>query len=247
MYDDEFYDEHSEFDQQVDELKASLMNSVKDEFKAEMDRLRAENAELQEFKQEKQRIEREIANMKRQSEGDKQEAIKQAKMSRLSELLGGFGVEMWTPEYYYIDSRKCDRCDENRRVHYKTPLGRDSYESCTCHSRISIYQPAKNTLHRLSTRSQWKEIQNVWHYYQIKTDGDYDSVEWKADGCAKNLFVPGVTTFEEVEKNQFSRVYFENYDDCKNYCVWKMEKDAGIFPHESVAIESNIPAAKPKS
>lgn len=38
MYEyDDFYDEPSEFEQQVDEFKQSLMNAVKDEFKTEME------------------------------------------------------------------------------------------------------------------------------------------------------------------------------------------------------------------
>lgn len=49
-YDNDFYNEPSEFEEQIDQLKESLMNAVRDEHKAEVERLRKENAELQEVK-----------------------------------------------------------------------------------------------------------------------------------------------------------------------------------------------------
>lgn len=227
-YIDDFYNEPSEFEIQVEEFKQSLIESVKKEYKQEMERLRKENADLAEFKRQKENVDREISELKRQREIDKQEAIRQAKHERLFELMGGFEVEMWTPEYYYEESRKCDRCNDQRLIHYKTPLGKETYESCSCSNRIEVYSPAKNILRKISTRNDWGKVENTWLYYQIKNDCDYDSAEYRSDSSAKNLFKPGVTTFEEVD-NQYSPVYFENYDDCYQFCMWKMQKDAGIL------------------
>lgn len=50
---DDFYDEPSEFQIQIAEFKQSLMESVKQEFLDEMERLKTENRELQTFKREK--------------------------------------------------------------------------------------------------------------------------------------------------------------------------------------------------
>ncbi len=49
-YEEDFYEEPSEFDNAMDEFKASLMKSVKEEYVSEMERLRAENLELQSVK-----------------------------------------------------------------------------------------------------------------------------------------------------------------------------------------------------
>ncbi|MCP1306426.1 hypothetical protein [Paenibacillus tyrfis] len=229
-YDEEFYCEPNEFEEQIEEFKESLLKSVKDEYLAEMERLRKENAELQEFKKQKRNFEREIASLKHQSETDKEEAYRQAKRARLSELMGGFEVEMWTPEYYCVESRKCEQCDENRKIHFKTPLGRDVTETCTCYEKITVYHPAKNILRKISTRQDWGTIKNTWLYYSLKNDGDYDSAEYRTDNAAQNLYIPGVTAFEDVEKSYYRRFYFENFDDCYQFCVWKMEKEAGILP-----------------
>lgn len=229
MYEDDFYYEPSEFEMQLDDFKQSLMQSVKNEFKSELERLRKENAELRDFKQQKRNIEREIETLKRKAEQDKEEAFRQAKRARLSELMGGFEVEMWTPEYYYMESRKCNLCDDKRQIHYRTPLGRNAVETCTCAGRIAVYHPAKNILHKISTRRDWGTIKNAWLYYSLASDGDYDSAENRSSDAAKNLFVQGVTTFEEVESNHYRRFYFENFEDCHRFCTWKMEKDAGFL------------------
>ena len=54
-YDDEFYTELSEFDKQIEEMKASLASSVQKEFLGEMDALRLENESLREFRDKKKR------------------------------------------------------------------------------------------------------------------------------------------------------------------------------------------------
>lgn len=49
MYDD-YYDELSEFDMQVEEFKDSLKKAVKEEYQEKMKQLEAENARLQNIK-----------------------------------------------------------------------------------------------------------------------------------------------------------------------------------------------------
>ena len=58
MYDD-FYNEPSEFEEQIEEFKQSLMDSVKEEFTDEMELLRKENKRLQDIKFRMREIEAE--------------------------------------------------------------------------------------------------------------------------------------------------------------------------------------------
>ena len=53
-YDDDFYNEPSEFDMLVGEFKESLMKSVKESYVKEMEQLKKENEELKEFRKERQ-------------------------------------------------------------------------------------------------------------------------------------------------------------------------------------------------
>ena len=50
-YPDDFYNEPSEFDMQVEEFKESLAKSIKSDFLEEMERLKAENRKLQGIKE----------------------------------------------------------------------------------------------------------------------------------------------------------------------------------------------------
>ena len=48
---DDFYENYSEFDMQIDEFKSSLMKSVKQEFLDRMAKLEAQNLELEDIKE----------------------------------------------------------------------------------------------------------------------------------------------------------------------------------------------------
>ena len=53
---DDYWREPSEFEQQVEEFKDALRNSVKDEIKEKIASLEKELAELKEFKKDKNKI-----------------------------------------------------------------------------------------------------------------------------------------------------------------------------------------------
>ena len=76
---DDFYSEPIDFEMQVDEFKSSLMASVKDEYKAEMARLRKENAELKPVKERMREIEFERTREKDDLERAKFDAFREAK------------------------------------------------------------------------------------------------------------------------------------------------------------------------
>lgn len=67
-YDYEFYNELSEFDEQIKEFKAALVSSIKEEFLDEMERLRKENESLREFRDKKEEYEREFIEIKTEYE-----------------------------------------------------------------------------------------------------------------------------------------------------------------------------------
>ena len=58
MYYDDFYNEPSEFEQQIYEFKQALVKAVKEEYQEELETLRKENAELADFKSKKDELER---------------------------------------------------------------------------------------------------------------------------------------------------------------------------------------------
>ena len=89
MY-DEFYDEPSEFDIQIEEWKDTLRECVKKEYKEEMERLRKENAELLDIKKNWQEKIRELETEKFKLKVATIDAENKAKKARLRELLDAF-------------------------------------------------------------------------------------------------------------------------------------------------------------
>lgn len=217
-YDEDFYYEPSEFEQQVDELKETLMNSVKDEFKEEMERLKKENAELQEVKLNMKKIEQDYADKKRKLDWERQDLKVTVRRERINELMKDLQVELYTVASRGKEQPKCDKCDENRRIPYTTPLGRETYEQCECNSRIHVYEPIPILLTSFSIDSGKG---NAW--YQVKDQGNYEYLSYYEDSInGKDL----ITTEEQFEGIGYSyKSLFKDKEIAQKYCDYKNKQD----------------------
>ncbi|PEW66989.1 hypothetical protein CN448_18845 [Bacillus cereus] len=213
-YDEEFYHEPSEFEQQVDELKEALMNSVKDEFKAKMDQLKKENAELQVIKTNFEEIKRDYENKKRQLDWDRQDLERTVRRERVSELMKDLQVELYTVASKGRRNPKCNKCDDNRRIPYTTPLGNETYESCDCSRTIHLYEPVPIALYSFSIRNGEG---NAWY----KLDGDKrdEYLSYYGDSInGKEL----ITSEEQFESIGYSyKTLFKDKEIAQKYCDYK--------------------------
>lgn len=142
MYDD-FYDDSPEIEVLTEEFKRSLLKSVKEEFLNEMDRLKKENAELKEFKIKKAEYDSQLEKYKKIKKLELEQLRQVAEKKRLMDILkDNFMTTAYYPQYtwkYKYD--KCDKCDEHRNIHFKSPLGRALIEPCSCTKRVNYYKP----------------------------------------------------------------------------------------------------------
>ena len=110
----------------------AIKNSVRDDIKQEMERLRKENAELQQYKQERQEVE----NIKKWYESRLQtevEAYKgELRSAKIKELFGDYIVIGWGVKQKITLPPKRDKCGEGRYIHFKSPSGKDLREPCQC-------------------------------------------------------------------------------------------------------------------
>ncbi|MEB4785009.1 hypothetical protein P5G60_25095 [Paenibacillus jamilae] len=220
MYDyDDFYDEPSEFDQKMEELKESLMDSVKQDHKDEVARLRKENAELQEVKRTLKTLQSTYEMKERELNREIKEAESKVRHLRLSTLLESFGVTLFSADMDFVKLPKCDKCDEKRRIHYKTPLGRESYERCTCDESVVYYKPRENTL----TEFKFGRNREMLAWYKVsksKSDSEDDYAEIASTTMLKQLYQEGMK-FEDLQKHG---VFFKKEEECQAYCDWLNEK-----------------------
>lgn len=142
MFDD-FYDDSPEIEVLTEKFKDSLLKSIKEEFLNEMDILRKENAELKEFKLKKAEYDSQLRELKRSKELEIEQIRKEAEKKRLMDVLKDNFME--TAYYYQYTWKykydKCDKCDENRCIHFKSPSGRELSEPCSCSERVNYYKP----------------------------------------------------------------------------------------------------------
>lgn len=220
-FENDFYDEPSEFDIQVNEFKQSLMKSVKEEFISEMDRLKKENEELQDVKTNFGAIKRDFENKKRQLESEYQTLKGNVRRERLSQLMQDLSVELYTVASTSKSKPKCDKCDEKRRLYYKTPSGKETYEMCECNDRISVYEPIPTILNSFSIRDGKGDA-----WYRVRTDRNDDWLEYYEDSISGRELIKDESQFENI--GYAYRTLFANEEIAQKYCDFKNSQNSVV-------------------
>lgn len=135
---DDFY-EPSEFDQEIEELKDRLRESVKKEILEELEQLRKDKDELDLLKMEFEERVRAAREDYRRKEVEAQRAIDNAKRTRFQELVSAVAPRGWMVDWNNAYPPKCDQCDADRYRHFTSPMGRDMKEECACRKLITKY------------------------------------------------------------------------------------------------------------
>ena len=217
MYYDDFYNEPSEFEQQIYEFKQALVKAVKEEHQEELEALRKENAELADFKSKKDELERAHREALREFEKKKAEIEIRAKHMRLVELLSENMLVGWFAKTKYTEKPKCDLCDEKRQITYTKPSGAKASEPCyVCGSTEQTLVPEEIEVYKLTQKkSGWGgEYPRIERYYTRKEEEDGDNFEAYRDAYAGQPF----------EKINNYRMVFLTFEDCQSYCDWSNER-----------------------
>ena len=132
MYEDFYNEGPSDYELFMNDLKETLKKSIKDEFIKEMDRLRAENKKLQNVKENFEQIKLDYVHKEQELKAKEQDMERNLARKKIMELAT---IADMKPQIYYIDDAngflpKCNKCDENRLIHFKSPSGRECTESC---------------------------------------------------------------------------------------------------------------------
>ena len=223
---DDYWAELSEFDQQIEEFKDSLRNSVKDEIKEKIASLENELSELKEFRDEKDKFIQECESKVREAKREAEVAIRTAKESeekwkkaRLHQLLGDYLTVGWKVGNSWEYGEKCNKCDENRKIHFTSPQGKKYTEDCRCAKRHYKYFPKEATLCKFYVRKENFGWDDNRYYTVVDCDDDYDRYE-RADHV--------YTSSDDIdyEKVNSYNAVFLNKEDCQKFCDWKNKQEA---------------------
>ena len=214
MYYDDFYDEPSEFDMQIEEFKESLRAAVKEEFQERMKKLEEENNELREIKKNWNEKIRELDNKKLEMNRAIRNAKDEARRERLSTLLEAFTKTAWGIKYTYEFIReKCNKCDEQGYIHYKSPQGNDMKEGCNCRKRVCVYKPQEAEIIQFD---DYKGV--IKPTYGYERNDNYDNY----DSYKKTAKVYEGEDFKDID--YYSGIVFLDKDVCQKYCDYMNKK-----------------------
>ena len=213
-YDEDFYYDPSEFDSQVEEFKTALASSVQQKYLDEMAELRAENESLREFRDKRDEYECKLNRAKQEYQQKMRDAERQANKQRLKDLLSFFSVVGYRVKREYMQGPKCDRCDENREIHFVSPLGREMKEKCTCAAGTTTRRPKQVNLMSFYAA---KGLSNDY-FERSNENRDYD----RYDLCAR-LYDKDKPPFEII--NEYTVVFLKE-EDCQAYCDWLNKQEA---------------------
>lgn len=236
MYNDYFdFPEPSTGDIVFEELKRVLLGTLKEEIKAELEKLRAENEELRPYKEEHERISLDLLRTHQECERRIQEAEHKVKNMMLGELFGECVVDAWKVGREYTKGPKCDKCDENRKLHYTTPRGRAMTEDCECAESFVQYSPKPAIMARFKVRPRNRVSYNdnassydrqVYRWYTTEWSQIEDGTEFvvDSDNCvgSDRFADKSDTPFEKL--NEWHSV-FTSYERCQAFCDYLTEKD----------------------
>ena len=175
----DYWDNEQEYDDVAAELKQTLRDAVTLEVKNTIEMLQTQNQELRGKLANLEQLEREAVQAKvaadREGAAARHDAVQVVRKEKLFELLAAIDERLYTLERVYVGREKCDRCDDERRLPYTTPLGRSAYDSCECATKDPSWQPVEVVAHEVARRNGklvlwWKTVS-----MHLDRDSDYIS------------------------------------------------------------------------
>ncbi|CAH1205768.1 hypothetical protein PAECIP111893_02413 [Paenibacillus plantiphilus] len=215
-YDDEFYGEPSEFDQQIDEFKQSLLNAVKEEYKAEMERLQKENEELQDTKSRLEEIEYEHRRKLNELDSAKRDALNIVRREKLTKLMESLYVKVYAAESYREELPKCDKCNERRMIEFLSPSGKLLTEECSCKIGRKKFRPKEHVCVEFSSNDGKL---SAWYKPSDYRDSDHTVSSDYMDKLHDDV------PFSDIKYHWNS--FFLDEAKCQSYCDWLTQREDG--------------------
>lgn len=229
FYDEEDYgffnddSELHELDKLICEFKQSLKESVKDEIKEKIKLLESELAELKEFRDMKDSYERNMQELKSQLDQTKKSIEERAARMRVSDVLLTLKKETWVPcfKWEYV-KKKCDKCDDSRTLRFKSPLGKELSERCSCSVQIPVHFPSQAFLVEIDNHDFYKNMESELPSTKLKYISYFD-----IENCSdENYHFKYCMLYngEDFDTLSSSSTYFRDRKDCERYCKWLNDK-----------------------
>lgn len=232
MYDDFWDDDYSEYESFMEDLKDTLKGQIKKSVTAEIEQLKIELSKLEEFRLERQRYDNEMTDLKYKLKVAEESVEKRAAKMKLKDVMALIEEPAYVINYkfeYTID--KCDQCDDDRKIHFYAPSGKEYTEPCPyCNKGKLVYYPVEGRLLSISSKKyehyEKPEMQGIELRYAIP-DYYLDKVRNK-EGDEFYYEAKRVYNGEELSKcnrYELTTMYFRSIDECQKVCDYINNKE----------------------
>lgn len=162
---EDFYQE-KDYQEEIENLEDAIRESVKKEILDKMEKLVKENNGLQEIKKNFDKIKRDYDCKKTKCDIAISNAKKEARRTRLKELMEENKLIKWSIARCYGYKKKCDKCDSGRCITVTLPSGRTANDICSCYETEMYYYIKPHVLYTLSDNYNRGEV--IAHYEAIE-------------------------------------------------------------------------------
>jgi len=222
MFEDFYNEGPSDFDIAIEEFKEGLRKTVRDEYVKEMTRLKKENEELQEVKKNWAQIQMEYQFKEEKFNREKSEIERELARKKINELIELADLHQ---ECYYIDTvygyvPKCDKCDEKRKIYFKSPSGRNCEEECPVCGKYwckYVVKPIPSIRIRFDNNPNI-ECEVIYTYHNNFGDS--------TNYTNKNIYNGTIDDFDIKTYNRYYTV-FSSKELAEQVCD-RLNKDAGV-------------------
>lgn len=209
---------YSMMDSIFNEIKEKFYEKLKDDVKQKIKDLEEENKYLN---AKANRLEHEL-NKYAKEKSDIRLEVSRARLEDLFKEVGMVDI-LYAPSWKSSYKKKCDNCDADRRVHYKTPRGKDAVELCECGEYKKMFYPKEYELVRFC-RDTWRSDKNERPMFLWFEASDYEKDEFKNERIVNHIY--NNEPYEELWKKfgEYSGgLFFKSKEECQKYCEWLSE------------------------
>ena len=146
------------------------------------------------------------------------EKIKEIRHTRLKELLKDVQECAYLVDYKHVYAHvKCDKCDNERKIHFKSPSGKELTELCSCSHQVEFYFLREIPIYKIKIYNRYgkEEVETMYIYQR----GESEDTSYASD------FRDALDN-ETISKNRPYRPIFLNKERAEDYVRFKNAAEA---------------------
>lgn len=225
-YGEEPYYEPTPADEIFCEAKQKLEDCLKESIKYKLTATMEENKQLKEENDKMRKKVRDIEWKEKNIEQREKDMERNVLRRKFSEMLKPLEErsQIYRANYSYVRDEKCSKCNDDRKLEYKTPRGKLAYEDCACNTSYKVWDVEKADIIRL-------DLYKDRNYpYSLSVTPKYDGASYDDMYCKFELktFVENLDDTDmnfNIEEFDYEEVAFKNKEDCQKFCDYLNKKE----------------------